>query len=359
MKINLPYLMSDKDRHGNTRLFVRRFGRKIRLREEPGFDAFMKAYSQAVGALSAGIPAVRSPLKPAARGTLGWLAAEYFGSKEFDRLDSKATRRSVIESCLREPIKDGSSDTFRDCPVSYITAKKVKRLRDLKGGLPGAANNRLKYLSAMFGWGIEAELVSNNPVRDVKKMKYATDGFYTWTLDEVEAFRTKFPVGTKARLALELLLFVGVRRGDFVRLGPQHVRGAAIRFVPNKTRKKKAEAQEIPILPRLQEVLDASPTGDLAFFVTALGKPFTAAGFGNWFADRCKEAGVPGRAHGLRKAGATMAADEGATVHQLMAMYNWSTPHQAMTYTKKANQRKLAAETAAMIAVGQSGWIPR
>jgi hypothetical protein len=30
----------------------------------------------------------------------------------------------------------------------------VKRLRDLKKDLPGAANNRRKYLSAMFGWAV-------------------------------------------------------------------------------------------------------------------------------------------------------------------------------------------------------------
>ena len=33
MKLDLPYLMRDVDRHGNARLFVRRNGRKIRIRE--------------------------------------------------------------------------------------------------------------------------------------------------------------------------------------------------------------------------------------------------------------------------------------------------------------------------------------
>jgi hypothetical protein len=39
-------------------------------------------------------------------------------------------------------------------------------------------------------------------------------------------------------------------------------------------------------------------------------------------------------AHGLRKAGATIAAENGATVHQLMAIYDWSTPNQAEVYTR-------------------------
>ena len=51
MRLDLPYLMADTDRHGNERLFVRRFGRKIQLREKPGTAAFASAYSTALEAL--------------------------------------------------------------------------------------------------------------------------------------------------------------------------------------------------------------------------------------------------------------------------------------------------------------------
>lgn len=66
-------------------------------------------------------------------------------------------------------------------------------------------------------------------------------------------------------------------------------------------------------------------TGDLTFLVTSKGTPYTIWGFGNWFRDRCVEAGVPGRAHGLRKAGAATAAENGATTKQLMAIFGWLT----------------------------------
>ena len=72
------------------------------------------------------------------------------------------------------------------------------------------------------------------------------------------------------------------------------------------------------------------------------GRPFTDAGFGNWFRDRCVEAGVPGRAHGLRKAGATIAANNGATSRQLMAIFGWDTPKEPERYTRAADQKHLA-----------------
>jgi len=71
-------------------------------------------------------------------------------------------------------------------------------------------------------------------------------------------------------------------------------------------------------------------------------RPFTDAGFGNWFRDRCVEARIPGRAHGLRKAGATIAANNGATSRQLMAIFGWDTLKEAERYTRAADQKLLA-----------------
>jgi hypothetical protein len=98
----------------------------------------------------------------------------------------------------------------------------------------------------------------------------------------------------------------------------------------------------LPILPVLQRVIDSTTCGDLTFFVNDWGRPFTDAGFGNWFRDRCVEAGVPGRAHGLRKAGATIAANNGATSRQLMAIFGWDTLKEAERYTRNADQKRLA-----------------
>src|SRR3990167_9616635 len=112
MKLDLPYLMTDHDRSGKRRLYVRRHGRKIRIKEKLGTDAFARAYSEALEKLAG--PTEKK------RGTLGWLASCYFGSSEFRQLDpkSQATRRSIIEQCLREPRKPGSKDLMRDCPLS-------------------------------------------------------------------------------------------------------------------------------------------------------------------------------------------------------------------------------------------------
>lgn len=356
MEIDLPYLSAEVNRHGRAVLYVRRAGRRIRMTVPPGTPEFAAAYAAAVEQLGRPRPAPRRPeRKPFPPGTLGWLAARYFASDEFRGLDARSqrTRRGVIEACLAEPHSDGDPEMIGFCPLGYVTARKIKRLRDLKAGRPGAANNRRKYLSALFGWALEHDppLMATNPARDVRRVGYASAGFHSWTVDEVKAFEARHPVGSRARLALALLLYLGVRRGDVVALGRQHLRDGWISFVPAKTRHLRRRAAEKPVLPELAAVLAASPCGNLTFLVTAYGRPFSAAGFGAWFRARCDEAGLPGcTAHGLRKAGAALAAEHGATVHQLMAIFDWSTPGQAKVYTDAADRRRLAAEAMPLLA---------
>lgn len=355
MDTTLPYLERDQDRHGNPRVYVRRHGRRIRLKAEEGTTAFAEAYSAALvslqprGASSVSAPATRRP------GTLGWLGTKYFGSKEFKRIAEKSqqARRSYIETCLREPLSDDDPEQMMNCPLKFVSAQKIKRLVDL-APTDGAAANRRKHLSALCAWGVDAGHLPTNYTRDTKTIKQATDGFYTWSEADVAQFAERHPIGTKAHLALGLLLFTGARRQDMVTFGKQHVREGWLRYVPKKTLYKRRTESQKPWLPALSNIVARSPCGALTFLETAHRKPFTAAGFGNWFRDRCDEAALPQcTAHGLKKAGATIAAENGATASQLMAIFDWSTISQAQVYTKKADQKKLAGEAMGKINLGQ------
>jgi integrase len=66
--------------------------------------------------------------------------------------------------------------------------------------------------------------------------------------------------------------------------------------------------------------------------------------------DRCDEAGLPHcSAHGLRKAGATIAAENGATAPQLTAIFDWETLAVAQKYIDEANRKKKAAQAMPLI----------
>ena len=226
-------------------------------------------------------------------------------------------------------------------PFSALTRAVIKKGMDKRAATPNAANNYLKAMSHLCKWAVEAEHLEINPCLGVSKTNVKSDGFHAWTVDQVEKYRTFHKLGTKPRLAIDILLFLGLRRSDAVVVGRQHMKDGVISLRTQKT----GAWVYLPVFKHLQESIDATPTGDLAFLTTEKGKPFSsAASFGNWFAKQCKAAGLPDecRAHGLRKAGATIAADEGATAHELMAMFGWSRLAMAEVYTREADKKKLA-----------------
>ena len=171
METNLPYLSCDPDRHGNERIYVRRNGKRICIREPEGTPAFARAYTEAVDKL--GDPKSKravatGPAHPPS--TFGWLGAKYFASKnDFLNLakDSQRARRNSLEECFREPFSDDDPDPMGNCPLKYFTAQKAKRLLEAKG-TAGAVTNRRKHLSALCAWGVDNGHLSSNPVRDIK-----------------------------------------------------------------------------------------------------------------------------------------------------------------------------------------------
>ena len=324
-----PFLSHEKTRHGRMVWYFKRNGVRIRLPDVYGTEEFMSAYE---AALSGG--AVKAKSRKPARGTLQWLCDQYKLSGAFASL-APSTRR-MRDNIMKQVLAGNAETEYAD-----ITRATIKKAMDKRAATPNAANNFLKTISGLFSWAMEAELLEVNPVYGVSKIRVKTDGFHTWSVKEVETYWAKHPIGTRARLAIDLLLFLGLRRGDVVVVGRQHMKDGVISLKTQKT----GQWVHLPVFKQLQESIDVTPTGDLAFLTTSTGKPFSSgASFGNWFAKQCKDAGLPDlcRAHGLRKAGATIAANEGATAHELMAMFGWSRLSMAEIYTKEADSKRLA-----------------
>ena len=156
-------------------------------------------------------------------------------------------------------------------------------------------------------------------------------------------FENAHPVGLKARLALGLLLYTACRREDVVRIGPQHINDGRLRYTQAKNEHRNPVTLDIPVHTDLQALIDATPSKHLTFLVTEFGKPFSPAGFGNWFRDRCNKAGLPHcSAHGLRKAAATRLAERGATTHEIMSITGHRNLEEVERYTRDAQKARLA-----------------
>ena len=357
------YLWEDKDRWGTTRRYVVKPGRrKIRIYADPETPEFHEAYLLALDGVALPKSRKPEPIELAIDGSFRWLVERYMASGEFLDLDitTRTGCRNVLASCCLEPIEPGSPHLLDKMPLGKLTSAHVRMLRDRKREWPEAANKRIKMLRGVFKWALANDELTrrypltSNPARDVPSLKSrGGEGFHTWTIEEVEKFEKAHPAGTMARLALALLMFTGQRKSDVIRFGRQHVRREMdaetkqllpwLRFTQHKNRNRKAVTLQLPIMPVLQAALDEAPCGDLTYLVNEYGKPFSEGGFGNRMRKWCKAAGLDHcSSHGLRKAGACIAAENGATDRQMMAIFGWSDPKMPAHYTRKAGQKKMA-----------------
>lgn len=330
-----PHAHHEFTRHGKAVWYFRRGkGKRIRLPDDYGSEAFKEAYEAAL----VGEP-VQKKLAGGA-GTLRWLWKQYQGSQAWAEL-SNATRRQ------RENIMKHVLETAGDKPLSAITRKAVVAGRDRRKDTPAMARHFVETMRGLFRWALDAEHVKIDPTHDVKVSKPRTEGHHTWTDDECDRFEKKWPIGTRERLAFDIMLYTGFRRGDASRFGKQHIRAGLIHMTTEKGQGKVTVV--LPLLQPLADSIEATKTGDMVFIAKADGTAMSKEGFGNWFAEACVAAKVPGRAHGLRKAGATRAANRGASDAQLDAIFGWSGRGMAALYTKKANRTRLAQEAASLL----------
>ena len=343
-----PYVMPDKQRDGRPRwLFRRRGYKKVTLKGVPFSKEFWDSYAAAMSGQTQ--PGASQPIKSkratANTRTLGWLCEQWYASGLFMQ-NVKLTqdgKKYVLNEVRREPLKKGQPDLMEDFPIDDLTFMHISKLRDRKVDTPAAANNRLNYLNQLFKWAVKHNLMKTNPALEVEHLRVAKGGHHTWTEEEV--YRN---------LALSLALFTGFRISDLSPLGKQHISKRAdpkfglywIEKREHKNSSKQEKYLRVPLLPILKEAIDASAaiTGELTFLVSEFGTPFNTVYLGKRIKEWCKEAGLPHcSAHGLRKAGASIASENGATTEMLKAIYGWRNSAEAEVYTRKAEQKKLAA----------------
>ena len=320
------------DRHGKRRVRFRRNGFSVYLTGTPWSDDFMKQYAAALGVVENAISNIGA--NRTIPGSFDAACVSYYKSPDFQRLGpiSQKNRRNVIEAFRRE---HGTK------PLARLEPRYVQGIIEARADTPQAANVLLKTLRLVLNHAITIGMIKYNPTVAVRGFKNKGDGWHTWTEAEVAQFEARHPEGSKARLALYLLLYTAQRMGDVSRMGWQHVRGDSI-----VVRQQKTDAPLlIPMHPVLARVLGSLSRSNLTILLTERGAPFSPKGFGQWVTKRCREAGLPQcSAHGLRKLAATRLALAVYTLDQIKAITGHKSASEVMRYTKDADQQRLARQ---------------
>jgi site-specific recombinase XerD len=324
-----PHLHRETTRHRKTVWFVRiGKGPRIRIRGVYGTPEFDAEYRAALAG-EAHAPIVGKSTK----GTLAWLLSQYRDSAAWGAL-SLATRRQR-ENIFHHVLKTAGHE-----PFTNITGKAIQSGIDRRRKTPSQARHFLNAMRHLFKWALAAEHVQVDPTANKSVANVKGDGFEVWEDEEMARFQERWPYGTRERVAHDVLFYSGLRRGDAVVFGRQHIKNGVARLTTEKT----GERVIVPIESELEETLRIGPCGDLSFIAASDGKPLRKESFGNWFRDACRAAGVKKSAHGLRKAGATRDVNRGWTEAELEAKYGWRGGRMASHYTRTMNRERLAIE---------------
>jgi integrase len=272
---------------------------------------------------------------------------KYFASTTFHEYSAstQGMRRSILGSVAR---------LVGNLPLERMDAAWITRWLET-APTRGVKRTRLLALRPFLQWAVDPmKLIEVDPTERIKVKVRSSGGHLTWSDTQIEQFRAHHPLGSKARLALELLLALAARRGDAIALGQQHVRDGWVAFTQQKNRKRKPVKVETPIAAPLAAALAACPGSpeSLTFLTNEWGRPFSRKSFNSWFRQQVAAAGLPDTCvpHGLRKAACRTMAENDCTPHEIAAVSGHTTLREVERYTKAADRKRLAARAQAKVA---------
>lgn len=335
-----PHVYAVRDRHGKIRYrFLRKGWKGGYLPGSPSSADFHRAYAEVIEA-GPKERTVLSPRKVTAR-SLDDLFARFRQSmrwsKKGERTQYKQAR--IIQRFLDR--QDGKGRRYGERPVAAVTVAWLEAIFGQMSETPAAANELRKVLGGLLDHAcrLSPPWRTDNPARLTEK--YAEgEGFHDWTDEEIEQYRARHPLGTMARLTLELALNTAARRCNVNKIERDHIKKGRIKVEHAKGNHK----TDVPVLATTKAAIDALPAAPIRYLVTTVfGKPFTDAGLGNRMRKWCDEAGLPQCSlHGLRKACSRLMAEGGATDAEGQAVTGHKKPGTFAKYRAGANRSALA-----------------
>jgi integrase len=264
-------------------------------------------------------------------GTIGYLVVRFYRSAAFTNLapSSQKAYRFILDKFAR----DDGHRLVRDMPKA-VAASIIEEIGTAR---PGMANLTAATLKRLFTYAVKMDMRVDNPFIGIDT--YEGGEHRAWTDREIAAYEAKWPIGTRQRLAFDLLLLTGQRVGDVAAMRRDDLLSGAI---PVKQEKTGADLL-LPVHPNLMRSLKACPS-DGSAPLNSRGRPMTKRSIAAIVARAARSAGLPRdcKTHGLRKAALTRLAQHGASTHEIRAVGGHKSLSEVQRYTESVDQSRLA-----------------
>ncbi len=274
----------------------------------PGTLAFMRAYDAAT----------KAPAVARKSGTLQAIIDGYQKGVQWAKLGDR-TKRDYKKAIAKIEAKFGAM------PLAVIEDPKIRvrflSWRDqMAESSPRQADAVFGVLRIILEWGRDRGLLSHNHALRPKKVYKADRSDKLWLPEHIEAFRASAPADL--RLAFELALGTGQRKGDLLKLAWGCYDGERIRFRQGKRRR----LVDMPVTQSLKRVLAEAPR-EAATILARNGQPWGEVNFDHKWRAAFLDAGLRETGlhfHDIRGTTCTELGQAGATPSEIAAMLGWT-----------------------------------
>lgn len=324
--VKLPYLFIVEAK-GNPYYYYRRNGLRLKINGKPCTKEFMDDYHR----IHNGFETDEADVVYTKPDSIAAVVSDYLASTDFKRLSDKSKKDygnylSII------------SKKFGQNPIKAFSRKVALAWRDSMAATPAKANYAMAVLRRLMSFAIDRGYIETNPALNPRKMAVGT--YLPWPDEAIEAFLAIAP--PYMRLAMQLGIYTGQRRGDIIRMTWGALKEGGIELVQQKTKR----FLHIPLHTALQAQLEGVERGGATIITNGAGKPFLDDAFSKEWRRLSNQAGIDSRLvfHGLRKNATIRLLEAGCTTAQVKSITGHVTDEMVNHYSQKIDQKNLAKQ---------------
>ena len=353
MKIDYPGLLVEPLPSGRTRYRVRPEGdrkKRIRIFCGPDHDDFMRQYLAARrGEQPKKLETASDHAKPR---SIAWLATSYF-----EYLEARVKAGTSSAKTLKKKRNLLNRLLVRPDRKMLIPQEKLIEMQDEMGATPAQADAFVEAVGVMYDWAIKRRYLQTNPARGIARIYAKGSGATPWKAADVRAYFKRHKPGSKAHVAMSVLLWTGCRIEDLTVLGRAYeceIDGIeALRWTPLK---RGSSEVAIPLLEPLKAATRAPKVQGNTYVLGRGGRPYASGdSMSSMFKRWCRDAGMAHlSAHGVRKGLAELLAELGCSQYAIMAILGHSEAKTSEVYTRRVERWRLARSAIAMVEAAEA-----
>lgn len=340
-----PFISSFEDRHGKTRWRFRRLGKTLSLRGQPGEASFEADYLAAVEGRERPEAEVRKISSAVEPGSFKDAWRRVLRTAEWQKHDdaTKLKNSRLAEEFLSLPLASGLTEVWGDMLVKDMKRRHVKGILAHYSETPHKAKHVLVAIRKMIRIALDEEWIEFDPSHQLG-YRPENKGWRAWTDAERQKYEERWEIGSAARTAYGLALWLGNRRSDVATVKWSDI--DLDRRTCIVTQEKTGKSLVLPITPMMLEILQPLDRSKEYVLNTAYGKPFSQKSLTGMMAHWTKLAGLPPGCtmHGLRKTLGKLMAEAGSSTRQLMETLGHDDIAHAELYSREAEQARLARD---------------